>query len=325
MAGQDVSEQTGARVSGHAAAGYESLLTVFAENWDLLGEAGAAAALYVDGQEVFHAWGGLADRAAGRSWAEDTAAVVFSSTKGVTAICVHLAQSGALDLDAPVAARWPEFGAAGKEALTVRWVLSHRAGLFAIEEPLTLPEVLAARPVAEALARQRPAWEPGTAYLYHPMSYGYILGELVRRVTGMTLGTYLRQEVAGQVDADVWIGLPPEQEHRVARLVPPVDPDHEGVQPVIAAMSAHGTAAAQAFLGTVFRAGFLGEGTDFELSRGARERDPRRWRHRDRARARQALRRHRRRGGRRSPAVPRHRRGRPAGAVGGHTARRRRR
>ena len=176
-------------VQGHAEAGFETLVEVFAENWDLYDEIGAGFCLYVDGDEKVSVWGGLADPAVGRPWQEDTMAVTFSATKGVTAICVHhLAEQKQIDLDAPVARYWPEFGAAGKDNISVRWVLSHRAGLFSIEAPLTLEEVLAVRPVADALARQAPAWEPGSAHLYHPLSYGYILGELVRRVTGKTLG-----------------------------------------------------------------------------------------------------------------------------------------
>ena len=209
-------------VHGHAEAGFESLVDVFAENWDLYDEVGAGFSLYVDGEEKMSIWAGSADPDAGRPWQEDTMAVTFSATKGVTAVCVHhLAEQGAIDLDAPVARYWPEFGAAGKDNIPIRWVLSHRAGLHSIEAPLTLEEVLAVRPVAAALARQAPLWEPGTAHLYHPLSYGYILGELVRRVTGKTLARYVREDVAGPIDADVWIGLPPEEEHRVALLLPP--------------------------------------------------------------------------------------------------------
>ncbi len=251
-------------VQGHAETGFESLVDVFAENWDLYDEIGAGFSLYLDGAEKVSVWGGWADPSVGRPWQEDTMAVTFSATKGVTAICVHrLAEQGRIDLDAPVARYWPEFGAAGKENVSIRWVLSHRAGLFSIEAPLTLEEVLAVRPVAAALARQAPAWEPGTAHMYHPLSYGYILGELVRRVTGKTLARYVREDVAEVIDADVWIGLPEEQEYRVARLFPATGELQPDIAGVTAAMAERESAGAKAFLGNVFPAGFLGDGVDF--------------------------------------------------------------
>jgi CubicO group peptidase (beta-lactamase class C family) len=251
-------------IQGHAEAGFETLVEVFAENWDLYDEIGAGFCLYVDGDEKVSIWGGLADPAAGRPWQEDTMAVTFSATKGVTAICIHhLAEQNRIDLDAPVARYWPEFGAAGKANISIRWVLSHRAGLFSIEAPLTLEEVLAVRPVADALAQQAPAWEPGSAHLYHPLSYGYILGELVRRVTGKTLARYVREDIGAPIDADVWIGLPADQEHRVARLFPATGELQPDIASVTAAMAERDSAGAKAFLGNVFPAGFLGEGTDF--------------------------------------------------------------
>jgi CubicO group peptidase (beta-lactamase class C family) len=259
-----MSVSKGIEVHGQAAAGFESLVDVFVQNWERYQEIGAGFSLYVDGVEKVSIWGGWADPEAGRPWQEDTMAVTFSATKGVTAICVHhLAEHGRIDLDAPMARYWPEFGAAGKENISIRWVLSHRSGLFSIEAPLTLEEVLAVRPVADALARQAPAWPPGTAHLYHPLSYGYLLGELVRRVTGRTLGRYLREDVAAPIHADVWIGLPPEHEDRVARLFPAtgeLQPDMAGVT---AAMAERDSPAANAFLGHVFPPGFLGDGIDF--------------------------------------------------------------
>lgn len=251
-------------VHGHAEGRFESLVDVFAENWHLYDEVGAGFSLYVDGEELVSIWGGWADPDPGRPWQEDTMAVTFSATKGVTAICVHhLAEQGRIDLDAPVARYWPEFAAAGKQNVSVRWVLSHRAGLYSIEAPLTLEEVLAVRPVADALARQAPAWEPGTAHLYHPLSYGYILGELVRRVTGKPLARYVREDVGGPIDADVWIGLPAEQEHRVARLFPATGDLQPDIAGVTAAMAERDSPGAKAFLGNVFPPGFLGDGTDF--------------------------------------------------------------
>jgi CubicO group peptidase (beta-lactamase class C family) len=148
--------------------------------------------------------------------------IVFSATKGVTAACVNLlVERGALDLDAPVATYWPEFAAAGKEAIPLRWVLSHRAGLAAVDGDLTLAEVLAWKPVVRAIAAQAPNWEPGTAHGYHARSYGWILGEVVRRVTGRSLGHYFADEMAGPLGLDFWIGLPARQRARCGRVIPP--------------------------------------------------------------------------------------------------------
>jgi CubicO group peptidase (beta-lactamase class C family) len=145
----------------------------------------------------------LADREAGRVWDEDTTTLVFSSTKGVTAVCVHqLVEQGRLDLDAPVADYWPEFAANGKGHIPVRWVMSHRAGLAAVDGQLTLAEVLGWDAVVAAIAAQAPNWEPGSGHGYHARSYGWILGEVVRRVTGQSLGAVLADAVAGPLGLD---------------------------------------------------------------------------------------------------------------------------
>jgi CubicO group peptidase (beta-lactamase class C family) len=145
---------------------------------------------------------------------------VFSTTKGATAICAHkLAQEGLLDIDAPVASYWPEFAAEGKGKMPVRYLLSHRAGLAWVDEPLTLEEALAWEPMIHALEHQKPSWEPGTAHGYHAITYGYLVGEVIRRVTGRSIGTYFREEIAEPLGLDFWIGLPEEHEPRVAMLV----------------------------------------------------------------------------------------------------------
>ena len=152
-------------------------------------EVGAACCVYWNGEPVVDVWGGLADREAGRPWQRDTAALVFSSTKGVTAALVHLlAQRDQLELDAPVARYWPEFAANGKQSITLRHVLTHRAGLPAVDGDLTLDDVFAWHPVCAAIAAQKPIWVPGTEHGYHARTFGWILGEVVRRVTGLTVG-----------------------------------------------------------------------------------------------------------------------------------------
>ncbi len=172
-------------------------------------------------------WGGVAGREvdgpAGRepdrAWGEDTIVRVASTTKGAAAICAHmLAQRGELDLDAPVVEYWPEFGAAGKERIPVRWLLSHQAGLPVVDGPLTFEQACAWGPVIRALEAQPPLWEPGTEHVYHAVTYGFLVGEVVRRISGKSLGTFFAEEVAAPLGLSTWIGLPEEHEPRLARI-----------------------------------------------------------------------------------------------------------
>jgi CubicO group peptidase (beta-lactamase class C family) len=207
---------------GAVEAGWGAVADAFRANFAERGEVGAAVCVYADGRPVVDLWGGVADRATGRPWRHDTVVVVFSCTKGVTAVCANMViERGLLDPAAPVAAYWPEFAAAGKEAITVEQVLSHQAGLPLVDADLTLEECLAWEPVIHALERQAPVWEPGTRHGYHMRTYGWLVGELVRRVTGETIGTFLAREVAAPLGLDLWIGLPDAVEHRVAPIIPP--------------------------------------------------------------------------------------------------------
>ena len=213
-------------INGWPSAGFEAVRDVFEKNFADGLEVGAAFTAYHRGQPVADLWGGVADARAGRSWDEDTLEVVFSTTKGAAAICAHqLAEAGRLDLDAPVVEYWPEFGQAGKEHIPVSFLLTHQAGLAWVDEPLTLEEALAWEPMIHALEHQAPAWEPGTAQGYHAITYGYLVGEVVRRVTGRSIGTYFRDEVAVPLGLDFWIGLPEEHEPRVGRLIGGIVPD----------------------------------------------------------------------------------------------------
>lgn len=210
-------------IQGTVAEGFGAVGDAFRANVEG-SELGAAVSAYVDGEPVADLWGGTADAETGASWTEDTIALVFSTTKGATAICVAmLAEAGELDYDQPVAAHWPEFAAAGKEAITVGQLMSHQAGLIYADPPPSLDEVLAGDPVVETLAAQAPLWEPGTAHGYHALTYGWLAGELVRRVDGRRLGRFFAEEVAGPLGLDFWIGLPESEEHRVAplRAAPP--------------------------------------------------------------------------------------------------------
>lgn len=197
---------------------FKNVRDEFLRNFQDRGEIGASLAIHVDGKPMVDLWGGVADTATGRPWVEDTIAVVFSATKGMAATCLHmLADRGLLDFDEPVASYWPEFGAHGKDGITVSMALSHQAGI-----PVWQTEDLPDGAfndfdfVARRLAMEAPVWDPGTAHGYHAVSIGVIEGELVRRITGRTIGTFLHEEVARPLGADVWIGLPESEEGRVA-------------------------------------------------------------------------------------------------------------
>lgn len=209
-----------ATINGEVAAGFEPVREAFAANFARHGDIGAAVCVYRDGRPVVDLWGGFADPDAGRPWARDTLQLVYSATKGATATAAHLlAQRGALDLDAPVAEYWPEFAANGKAEIPVRWLLSHRAGVVALDDPVQLPDALAWQPMVAALAAQRPAWTPGTAHGYHGRTFGWLVGEVIRRVSGRTPGRFFAEEIAAPLGLDFFIGLPARERGRVSRMV----------------------------------------------------------------------------------------------------------
>ncbi len=216
-------------INGTVADGYGAVADTFERNFSEHGELGAAFSVYVDGEMKADLWAGVADKQTGAAWTEDTLQLVFSTTKGAAAICVaRLAEAGAIDYDAPVASYWPEFAAGGKESITVGQMMSHQGGLPFVDAPLTLTDIVAVEPVVAALESQAPVWEPGTQHGYHALTYGWLAGELVRRVDGRTLGTYFAEEVAGPLGLDFWIGLPEQEEPRVSRLEvapPTTDPE----------------------------------------------------------------------------------------------------
>jgi CubicO group peptidase (beta-lactamase class C family) len=200
---------------------FDRVRVAFERNFDELGDVGASVAVHLDGRPVVDLWGGVADPATGREWQHDTPALVFSTTKGLTAICALLLwERGELDIDAPVADVWSEFAAAGKRAVTTRLLLSHQAGLAAFDEAITVEQCHQPGFAAERLAAQAPSWEPGRAHGYHALTYGWLVGEIVRRVSGRSVGQFLAEEIAGPLGLDMWIGLPPELGPRVAVLQP---------------------------------------------------------------------------------------------------------
>ncbi|WP_217242459.1 serine hydrolase domain-containing protein [Streptomyces sp. AC555_RSS877] len=214
-------------VNGTVAEGFEPVREAFARNFEALGERGAAVAVYRDGRRVVDLWAGTRDIDGTEPWRRGTAQIVRSATKGVAAaVPLLLRQRGLLDLDAPVGEYWPQFKARGKERVLVRHVLNHRAGLPVLDRPLTPGEALNPARGAEAVAAQAPVWEPGTDHGYHALTYGWMLDELVRRVTGLWAGEWIAAQIAGPLGADLWLGLPQAEEEagrtgRVGRIETP--------------------------------------------------------------------------------------------------------
>jgi CubicO group peptidase (beta-lactamase class C family) len=210
---------------GTAAPRFASVREEFERNFTDRGEVGASVCVTVDGEPVVDLWGGVADPGTQAPWNEDTLVLVWSCTKGATALCAHiLAARGVIDLDAPVARYWPEFAKGGKDAITVRMVLNHQAGLAALREPIPENGLCDWDAVVDALAVMEPLWEPGTRHGYHALVFGHLVGEVVRRVSGRSLGAFFRAEVAEPLGLDFWIGLPEEQEPRVATSISPEPP-----------------------------------------------------------------------------------------------------
>jgi len=215
-------------VQGTCTSRFAQVREEFERNFAERGEVGASVCVTIDGETVVDMWGGTAEPASGRAWSADTVGNVWSATKGATALCAHmLASRGQLDLNAPVAQYWPEFAKSGKEAVLVRHLLNHQAGLPALRDPLPAGCFYDWNLMADALAKEEPFWKPGTRNGYHALTFGFLVGEVVRRASGRTLGTFFRDEVAGPLGLDFWIGLPEEHEGRVAPTIP-ADPPGPG-------------------------------------------------------------------------------------------------
>jgi len=215
------------KVEGTCDPKFNRVKDAFVENFEKRNEVGAAAAVVLDGKSVVDIWAGHADREKTRPWTRDTLVNVYSTTKGVTAICAHrLADKGLLDIDAPVAKYWPEFAQAGKDKLPVRYLLSHRAGMAAVRKPLDDDALFNWNKMTTALAEQEPWWEPGTKHGYHALTFGHLVGEVIRRITGKTPGTYLREEIAGPLGLDLHIGLDAKDDARTGDMIamPPPGP-----------------------------------------------------------------------------------------------------
>ncbi|MFI5622525.1 serine hydrolase domain-containing protein [Nocardioides sp. NPDC051685] len=203
--------------------GFEPLVDQFADHLRSGRDTGASLSVYVDGHKRVDVWGGVADPEQETPWVEDTLAVVYSCSKGLLALCLlGLADTSRVDLKAPVSDYWPEFAAFGKESITLEHVLAHRAGLPLLESSLSRSDILSWHPVIAALEGQSPLWEPGSGHAYHALTLGWLIGEVIRRVTGKLPGEYARTELAPQLNLDTWVGLPEAQHDRLAKSLPSV-------------------------------------------------------------------------------------------------------
>ena len=208
-------------IAGSVAPGWEKVRDAFEANF-AGEEIGAATAVYHRGRKVVDLWGGSFDARGTRDYTEDTLQLVFSTTKGITAIAVAMcAERGLLSYDEKVSTYWPEFAAEGKGEATVAQLLSHQCGLYTIDGDISLAEALDWKTITSRLAATAPRWPIGTRHGYHALTYGWLAGELVRRVdpAHRSLGTFVQQEIVARVGGELWIGLPESQEHRVSPMI----------------------------------------------------------------------------------------------------------
>jgi CubicO group peptidase (beta-lactamase class C family) len=210
------------RAQGFVAPGFEPLVECFEGNFRESADprdVGAAFCVYCHGELVVNLWGGQRTPG-GAEWTEDTLVNVFSTTKGFVATALAmLADRGLLDYGAPVSRYWPEFAQGGKEAVTVAQLLSHQAGLVGFDEPTTIQDLYDWELICERLAAQAPRWTPGEQNGYHPITFGYLAGELVRRITGQSVGRFVDDQIAGPMGADFYIRLPASEDHRIAPII----------------------------------------------------------------------------------------------------------
>jgi CubicO group peptidase (beta-lactamase class C family) len=227
-------------VQGHCGDRFAGVRAAFEANFARGADVGASVAITLDGEPVVDLWGGAKDAAATQPWERDTIVGVASTTKTATALsALLLADRGELDFDAPVARYWPAFAANGKAGVLVRHCLGHTAGLPGWDATMQMEDLYDWEKCTRLLAEQAPWWEPGTASGYHAITQGYLVGEVVRRITGQSLGTFFAREIAGPLDADFHIGVDPKDDHRVGASIPPATPEMPVGGPDSIAMRMH--------------------------------------------------------------------------------------
>ena len=209
-------------VAGYCDERFAGVREAFERNLADGSDLGASCAVYLDGEPVVDLWGGFVDAERTTPWSADTIVNVWSTTNTMTAlVALVLADAGELDLSAPVVRYWPEFGAAGKRDVEVRHLMGHTSGLSGWSEPMTVDDLYDWEKACDLLAGQEPWWTPGSASGYHALTQGYLVGEVVRRVTGQSVGRFFAEQVAGPLGADFFIGTPESADARVAPVVPP--------------------------------------------------------------------------------------------------------
>lgn len=201
---------------------FGAVIDAFRQNFDEGPDVGAAVCVYHHGRPVVDLWGGIADTETDRRWERHTLTGLASTSKGLAAVsALHLIERGVLDLDTPIAKYWPEFAANGKERIPLRWLLSHRSGVVALGRRIGIDDIAQLTPVAELIADARPSWTPGTAHGYHGVTFGYAVSEIIRRVTGLTVGKYFAREIGGPLGLDLFIGLDQKYWPCVAPMIGP--------------------------------------------------------------------------------------------------------
>ncbi len=208
-------------VSGTIAPGWERVQYAFGESFTQRGDVGASLSVVLDGKRMVDLWGGYTDASLTTEWQEDSIVNVYSTTKGITAIAAAiLVDRGELDVNGAVVRYWPEFGGAGKSGIPVRWLLSHEAGLPVIDAPIPPGGALDWGTMTRLLQQQTPVWQPGTKMGYHAVTYGWLVGEVIRRITGKSPGAFVRDEIAKPLGVDFFIGTPAREDGRIASMIP---------------------------------------------------------------------------------------------------------
>jgi len=215
-----------ATISGECETAFDEVSSLLSESLDSGEDVGASVCVIHEGRTVIDVWGGAADVESGRPWERDTIINVFSTTKPMMSLAaLMLVDRGELDPDAPVSRYWPEFAANGKDAVLVSHLMAHTSGVSGWQEPITLEGIYDAEAASAALAAQAPWWEPGTVSGYHALNQGHLVGEVIRRITGQSLGEFFAKEIAEPTGADFFIGTPASEDDRIATLISPTSTD----------------------------------------------------------------------------------------------------